>query len=280
MLRDYVQTVEGLGFDHLLLPEHVLGASPEAPPDAAQAAAHTIDDPYHEPFVFLAWAAAHTQRLGLVTAVLVLPQRPTALVAKQAAELDLLSGGRLRLGVGVGWHEVEFEALDKDFHTRGRRIEAQIDLMRRLWSEPVVDIHDEWHTVSQAGISPRPGRSIPIWLGGMSEVARKRAARIADGWISMTLTPEDAQPIIERLHGYVRAAGRDPESFGVQGRMNVTGDDVGRQVEEAVRWRQMGATHLALTTGRMPLTATEQLQVLRRFKEAWEAVGNGLGSRQ
>lgn len=275
-LRDYIQAVEALGYDHLLLYEHVLGADPNRPGWSGH---YTHEDPFHEPFVFLAWTAAHTQRLGLVTAVLVLPQRQTALVAKQAAELDLLSGGRLRLGVGIGWNEVEYEALGMDFPTRGRRMDAQIQLLRRLWSEPIVDIHDRWHTISRAGINPRPPRPIPVWVGGMSDAALRRAARLGDGWLPMSLPMEEARAMVARLHDYLRAERRDPAAFGIEGRINISGSDLDRQVEAARQWQELGAQYLAVTAGRAQLPLSEHVAILRRFKEAWEAAQPAVPTR-
>ena len=179
-LRDFAQAVEALGFSQLLLYDHVLGADPDRP--GGWQGPYTIAHPFHEVFVTIAYLAAATTTLEFATCVLVLPQRQTALVAKQAAQLAVLSGDRFRLGIGSGWNYVEYEALDQNFHNRGRRQEEQVALMRRLWTEPVVDFQGEFHTVSRAGIDPRPRRPIPVWFGGSAEPQLKRAARIGDGW--------------------------------------------------------------------------------------------------
>jgi probable F420-dependent oxidoreductase len=268
LLRNYVQGVEAFGYSHILLYDHVLGADPERP--GGWSGPYSSADAFHEPLVFLAWVAAHTERVGLVTGVLVLPQRQTALVAKQAAEVDLLSDGRLRLGLGIGWNRVEYEALGEDFHTRGRKSEAQIELLRRLWAHPVVDVHDGFHTISRAGINPRPARQIPIWLGGVSERVLRRAARLADGWFPQTGPDDTTRAAIARLHGYLRAEGRDPAAFGVEGRMGVGRPDVDRQIERARRWRDLGVQYMAVNTMGAGLAPDQHVEALRRFKQAWD----------
>src|SRR5664279_1385930 len=181
-IRDYAQTAEGLGFSHVLAYDHVLGANPQRP--GGWSGPYTYLTPFHEVFVLFGYLAAVTQKLGLAAGVIILPQRQTALVAKQAASLDVLSGGRLRLGVGLGWNEVEYTSLNENFHNRGQRIEEQVQLMRRLWTEPLVDFKGKWHTIPDAGLNPRPvQRPIPIGFGGTAEVALRRLARLGDGWI-------------------------------------------------------------------------------------------------
>jgi probable F420-dependent oxidoreductase len=165
IIRDYAQTAEGLGYSHILAYDHVLGASVKNRTDWR--GPYTSDTPFHEPFVLFGYMASITERVGFTTGVIILPQRQTALVAKQAAQVDLLSGGRLRLGVGIGWNEVEYEALGEEFGNRGRRMEEQVELLRRLWTEPVVDFTGRWHRVPEAGINPLPvQRPIPVWIGG------------------------------------------------------------------------------------------------------------------
>ena len=186
LVRDFAQAAEGLGYAHLLVFDHVLGAGLEHRP--GWSGAYAADDPFHEPFVLFGYLAGLTQRIELVTGVLVLPQRQTALVAKQAAEVDVLSQGRLRLGVGVGWNDVEYEALGEDFHDRGRRIEEQVSLLRALWTEPVVDFAGRWHRVPEAGINPLPvQRPIPVWFGGQAEPVLRRV-----GAVGRRLVPADA----------------------------------------------------------------------------------------
>jgi probable F420-dependent oxidoreductase len=200
--------------------------------------------------VLFGFLAAATQRIQLVTGILILPQRQTALVAKQAAAVDVLSAGRLRLGVGVGWNAVEFESLSEDFSNRGKRIEEQIALMRALWTKHLVTFRGQWHRVSDAGINPLPvQRPIPIWMGGESEPVMRRAARLADGWMPHFRPGPQAQAIVDRLHGLLREAGRDPARFGIEGRMTLAQVPPEQRAREMAAWRSMsGITHLCVHT--------------------------------
>jgi len=220
-IRDYAQAVEATGYTHILAFDHVLGANPERP--GGWKGPYTYRHPFHEPFVLFGFLAGVTRRLGLATGILILPQRQTALVAKQAAAVDVLSGGRLRLGVAVGWNAVEFEALGENFKTRGKRIEEQIEVMRALWDKELVTLHGQWHHVPDAGINPLPiQRPIPIWMGGESPVVVQRAARLADGWMPHFRPGPEAQATVDRLHESVKAARRDPSKFGIEGRMTLS----------------------------------------------------------
>ena len=215
-IRDYAQAVEAMGYTHILAFDHVLGANPERP--GGWKGPYTYRHAFHEPFVLFGFLAGVTRRVELVTGILILPQRQTALVAKQAAAVDVLSRGRLRLGVGVGWNPVEFEALGEEFKNRGKRVEEQIDLMRALWTKELVTFQGQWHRVPDAGINPLPvQRPIPVWMGGESEVVVRRAARLADGWMPHFRPGPDAQAIVDRLHGHIKEAGRDPGKFGIEG---------------------------------------------------------------
>ena len=208
--------------------------------------------------------------MELVTGILILPQRQTALVAKQAAAVDVLSGGRLRLGVGVGWNAVEFEALGENFKNRGKRIEEQIDVMRALWTKELVTIEGQWHRVPDAGINPLPNRRpIPIWMGGESDVVVKRAARMADGWMPHFRPGPDAQAIVDRLHGSIREAGRDPGKFGIEGRMTLSQVLPSLRIKELAAWRAMrGVTHLCIHTVGLGLkTPREHVLALEDFKK-------------
>ena len=276
VIRDFAQAAEGLSYDHLTFEEHVLGADPERPggwtygPMGNGRPGVTKDASIHEPFVLAGYLAAVTARIGLATGVLVLPQRQTALVAKQVAELDILSGGRVRLGVGVGWNPVEFEGLGVEFRTRGRRQEEQIPLLRRLWSEEVIDFQGEFHRLDRAGLNPLPGRRIPIWVGGRTDAALDRAARLADGYIPLGLQPGDeARALVEGLHRALQAAGRSPAEFGLEGWTRVaTGspDDWGRQLEQ---WRELGATHVTVRVAGLASTDPgRHIDALRRYREA------------
>src|SRR6266550_4535396 len=199
-IKAYGEAVEGMGFTHVLVFDHVLGANPERP--GGWKGPYTYRHAFHEPFVLFGFLAAATRRVGLVTGIIILPQRQTALVAKQAAAVDVLSGGRLRLGVGVGWNAVEFEALGERFTNRGARIEEQIAVLRALWARDLVTIEGQWHRVTDAGLNPLPPRStIPIWMGGESEPVVRRAARLADGWMPHFRPGPEAQAIVDRLHG-------------------------------------------------------------------------------
>lgn len=246
-IRDYAQAVEGLGYHHLLVYDHVLGASTAHRPHWT--GPYTSETPFHEPFVLFGFLAAATWQLELVTGVIILPQRQTALVAKQAAAVDVLSKGRLRLGVGLGWNEVEYQALNEDFHTRGARLEEQVTLLRALWKEPVITFQGRYHQVEAAGINPLPiQRPIPVWFGGHAEPMLKRAARLADGWFPLRLPDDESRAMIERLHGYLAAAGRNPATFGIEASLNVRDGNETVWAARAAGWRALGATHLCVNT--------------------------------
>jgi probable F420-dependent oxidoreductase len=238
--------VEDLGFAHLLAYDHVLGAV-HADRTRPLTGPYTELDPFHDPFVMFAYLAAITQRIGFATGVLILPQRPTVLVARQAADLDLFSGGRLRLGVGIGWNHVEYEALGQDFRTRGARQEEQIELLRRLFTEPVVDFSGRFDRVDRAALVPKPARSIPIWLGGSSEAAYERAARLADGFIFIGADIGQIIDAWNRLRERVRSVGRPVEDFGGDYVARPRGG-VGDLTAEVDAWREAGGTHVSVVT--------------------------------
>lgn len=270
-IRDYATAIEEAGYDHVVIFDHVTGSPPERF-DASRLPfpepAYTHESPFHEPFVLFGFLAAATRRLELVTGVLIAPQRQTVLIAKQAAAVDLLSGGRLRLGVGLGWNYTEYEALNEDFRTRGRRIGEQIEVMRRLWTEPVVSFEGQWHRLDRVGINPLPvQRPIPVWFGGMAEPVLRRIAAIGDGWFPQ-FTPSDAgRGLIERLHRYIREADRDPASVGIEGRMTLRGDEPDPWLERARQWRALGVSHLTVNTMGVGLTTPRShLEAALRFK--------------
>jgi probable F420-dependent oxidoreductase len=268
VIRDYAQAVEAMGYTHVLVFDHVLGANPDRA--GGWKGPYTYRHPFHEPFVLYGFLAAVTRRLELVTGILVLPQRQTALVAKQAATVDVLSGGRLRLGVGVGWNAVEFEALGQNFSDRGRRIEEQIDLLRRLWTHELVSEAGQWHHIPDAGINPLPvQRPIPVWMGGTSEPVLRRAARVADGWLPHFGPGAESQATIGRLHGLIREAGRDPARFGVEGRITLAQTPRDQWEKTVAAWRDMrGVTHLGVHTVGLGLRSpADHIDALRRFKE-------------
>ncbi len=249
-VRDFARSAEEAGFDYLAAIEHVAGAAAERfigvdtgfpkPP-------YLYDYPFHEPMTLFAYLASVTSRIELVTSVLVLPQRQTTLLAKQAAEVALLSGGRLRLGVGVGWNHAVFEALGADFHTRGRREAEQIVVLRKLWSEPLVSFAGEWHTLDRVGIAPLPHEPVPIWMGGgLGEVTLRRVAALADGWMP-NLSQSNAAEVIARMKRYLEEENRAPSSLGIQvGLWTGTSDGPAEWASAARTWRALGATHLTL----------------------------------
>ncbi len=266
LVREYAETTEGAGFSHLLVYDHVLGAGLAHRPDWG--GAYSSRHQFHEVFVLFGYLAALTSRLELVTGVLVLPQRQTALVAKQAAEIDRLSHGRLRLGVGVGWNAVEYEALNESFRTRGRRIEEQVDVLRRLWTEPIVDFTGEYHRIPEAGLNPLPiQRPIPIWMGGYVEATMRRIGRQADGWFPRGLPGDDLRRDQELVARSAEEAGRDPASIGLEGRITLVPGDERGWLAETDAWRAFGATHMAVNTmghGRSP---AEHVETARRYAE-------------
>jgi probable F420-dependent oxidoreductase len=246
-VRAYAEAAEELGFAHLAAYDHVLGADPAGHPGFT--GPYTHETMFHEVLVLLGFLAGVTRELELVTSVVIAPQRQTALLAKQAAEVDVLSGGRLRLGLGLGWNDVEYEALGVPFRRRGRRLEEQIGLMRRLWREPVVSFDGEFHRVTAAGLNPLPDRrSIPIWIGAQTEPAMRRAARLADGLMAQVPLDGDWGRTLELLRGWLTEAGRDPSTFGLEGRVRIGVDGPDEWRAEAVAWRDRGATHLSLNS--------------------------------
>ena len=273
-IRDYVQAVEGLGYSHLIVYDHVLGADTQFHQDWK--GGYTSADMFHEPFVLFGYLAGITSSLELVTAVLILGQRQTALVAKQAAEVDVLTGGRLRLGIGVGWNHVEYEALDQNFHDRGRRSEEQIALLRSLWTEKVVDFRGRWHQVTHAGINPLPvQRPIPIWMGAggrlnpvPSDRVLRRVARLADGWFPQFLPDETGGATMAKMRAFAKAAGRDPSSIGTEARINITDGDPEVWQERAAAWQALGATHVSVNTMRAGLRSLQDhVDAIQQFTE-------------
>ena len=248
------RAVEELGFDHLLAYDHVLGAV-HADRARQLTGPYTEHDPFHDPFVMFAYLAGITDRIQFATGVLVLPQRQTALVARQAADVDLLSGGRLRLGVGIGWDHVEYEALGQDFGTRGAREEEQIELLRRLFTEPVVDFSGRFDRVDRASLVPKPARSIPIWLGGASEAAFDRAARLADGFIFIGGAIDHTLDTWQQLRKRVLDHNRSIEDFGADYVVRPQDAGVGDLAAVIDAWREAGGTHVSIVTMGLGLTS-------------------------
>jgi len=265
MIARFATTAEALGYDHIIAYDHVLGASTRNRPDWKDP--YTDTSMFHEVFVLFGYLAARTTTLELVPGVIILPQRQTALVAKQAASLDVLSKGRLRLGIGTGWNDVEYEALGENFHNRGARSEEQIDLMRKLWAEEVISYQGRWHTVSEAGLNPLPlRRSIPIWLGGMAPQVIDRVARLADGWIPH-YNPE-LRSQIATMHKAARAAGRDPARIGLEC-MTLFTEDVSKARDRTKELQDLGMTHTAVVTMNVGLKEpAAHIDAIARYRDA------------
>jgi probable F420-dependent oxidoreductase len=264
-IRDYAQTAEGLGFTHILAYDHVLGANPNRP--GGWKGPYTHESAFHEPFVLFGFMAAVTQKIEFTTGIIILPQRQTALAAKQAATLDVLSNGRLRLGVGLGWNEVEYTALNENFHTRGKRLEEQVTLLRQLWTQPLVNFSSQWHTIPDAGLKPLPVQQpIPIWFGGYHDVVLRRAARLADGWMPGFRTAAEAKPTLETLTQYLTEAGRSWNEFGLEPRLSYGDGSSEAWVKAVGDWKAVGATHLSFNTmGKGFETPAKHIEAIRVF---------------
>lgn len=267
-IKEYAQTAEALGYTHILAYDHVLGANPERP--GGWKGPYTHLTPFHEVFSLFSFMAGVTTRIGMATGILILPQRQTALVAKQAATLDVLSGGRLRLGVGLGWNAVEYTTLGENFHNRGRRSEEQIELLKLLWTQPLVTFKGRRHEIPDAGINPLPVQQpIPIWFGGRDERMLRRMARLGDGWMLPAFHhTEDARPYLDQLFAYLRQNGRDPAGFGLEPRINY-GDGNPESLQRLVQeWSALGATHLSLNTMGAGLGSPQKhLAAIRAFAD-------------
>ena len=268
-VRAFAEAAERLGYEHLIFYDHVLGADTDRRPDWQGPYSHR--DTFHEPMVTFGYLAALTSRIELVTAVIILPQRQTALLAKQAAQVDVLSNGRLRLGIGIGWNDVEYEGLNENFHNRGKRSEEQVELLRALWTNAVVDFQGRWHSIPGAGIKPLPvQRPIPVWFGGgRSDGVLRRIARLGDGWFPQLQADEQGRERMEAFRNFVAEAGRSQDDVGVDARVALSRGGIDGALSDAEAWREMGATHVSFNTLRAGLaSADEHIDALRRFKEA------------
>jgi probable F420-dependent oxidoreductase len=265
-VRDFVQTVEGLGYDHIVLYEHVLGAGRTTRPDWK--GPYDADNLFHEPFVLFGYLAGITTTMEFVTGIFVLPQRQTALVAKQAAEVALLSNNRLRLGVGLGWNEVEYESLGIEWRRRAARYEEQIGVLRALWGEHTTTVEGEFHTIIDAGINPRPTQQVPVWLGsGGAKSAMDRVARIGDGWIPSGTFAAELAPLLEDLRAMVLSYGRSLDDVGIQARLITSRMPAEQWSPECAAWQEVGATHLAISSkGVGNEKLSDHLKFLERFK--------------
>lgn len=267
-IRDWAQAAEEIGFDYIEVSDHVLGADREKIPGFE--GPYDADDSFHETFTTIAYMAAITENVGFASGVLILPQRQTALVAKQAAQVDILCGGRLRLGVGVGWNPVEYAALGEDWSKRGRRQEEQVQLMNQYWTQRTVTFDGEFDQVAHAGVNPLPiQRPIPVWFGGGVDAVLRRAAKYGQGWIPLGNPGKSSMQMLEKLHGYLREEGRDPASFGVEAwiRHNLGGADDWRKAVDT--WRDAGATHATFYTSGQGVGGLDaQIAEMRKFKDA------------
>ena len=267
-IRDYAQTAEDLGYSHVVAYDHVLGANPERP--GGWQGPYTYQSSFLEPLILFTYMAAHTEKLGFLTGVIILPQRQTALVAKQAATLDVLSRGRLRLGVGIGWNAVEYTALDEDFHTRGRRIEEQVEVMRLLWTQPLVTFTGRWHKILDAGLNPLPvQRPIPVWFGGHADAVLDRVARLGDGWLPNFRNPADVRAPLEKIYKALEHYGRSRSDFDIEARINYGDGDPDRLHTLLEGWNEMGCNRVAINTMGSGFSKPEEhLAAIRAFAKS------------
>jgi len=272
-IRDFAQTAESLGYAFILAYDHVLGADPNR--GGPWPGPYTYQHAFHEPLVLFGYWAGLTRTIQLVTGVIILPQRQAPLVAKQAAEVDVLSNGRLRLGVGIGWNQVEHEALGFDFHNRGKRTEEQIAVMRALWTQELVTFHGKWHQLDRVGLKPLPvQRPIPVWMGGGNRAepggdrALRRIARLADGWI-MTLGNMDQQRArIAQLRKYLQAAGRAHTPFGIMASVSLREGTPTDWPQRVAAWKEMGVAEVTVNT--MGAGLSSSAEHIRAIQEAAE----------
>lgn len=294
-IREFAQAAERLGYDYLMLYDHVLGADmaihEDWRPRNGSPPIYTKDDMFHEPLVLYGYLAAVTERIEFATGVVILPQRQTVLLAKQAAEIDVLSGGRLRLGFGTGWNELEYEGLGMNFHDRGKRSEEQIEVLRLLWTRDSVTFRGKWHMLNGVGINPLPDqRPIPIWLGGAADAVLRRVARLADGWYPPSSLSEEALAAsIAQLHRYAEEEGRDPATIGIEGIIRLRDRTVAECVGDIAMWRRLGAGRVTFNTespvmwgrlgGNMPdrhhggMSHAQRLDTIAEFKRRAEEEG-------
>lgn len=267
-IKDYAQGVEELGVTHLLIYDHVLGADRDRP--GGFEGPYDKDVAFHEPFTTFAFIAAVTKKLDMITTVMILPQRQTVLVAKQAAELAILSNNRFKLGIGVGWNAVEYTGLNENFKNRGKRQEEQVELMRLLWESEVLEYKGNYHHIDKASINPRPSKSVPIWFGGGAPQLIERCADLGDGWIPLMGPNEAARKTLAAIKEKRKSKGLDWDNFGVQAQAQYAGGDAERWNKHAEKWRNLGASHLAIATHNAEPTNVDGH--LGRIKEYLNAV--------
>lgn len=270
-IADYGQRAEDAGYHHLLTYDHVLGVSPDR---EGWEGPYDNDNSFHEPMTTFGYLAGQTDDIEFVTGILVLPQRQTPLVAKQAAQLDVLSDGRLRLGVGAGWNRPEYTGMGESFDERSRRIVEQFDVLRKLWTEETVDYEGEFHTLPEVGINPRPVQQpIPLWLGGMGDLAKRRVAGLADGWLPQFQPGEDAETHLEDVYGYAEEYDRDPDDIGIHGRMYAVPDEEDEWIDRAQAWKELGADYLAVSTMYQGLDSVEHADHIESVADTLRETG-------
>ena len=263
-IRDWAQAAEELGYDHIEVPDHVFGATARD----GWSPRYNEQDPFHETFVTLGFLAGVTTTIGLASGVLILPQRQTGVVAKQATQVDILSGGRLRLGVGVGWNHVEYEALNEDWKSRGTRQREQVEVLKKLWCDDLVTYQGRFHQFTEVNITPRPvQRPIPVWFGGSSDAVVKRAAQIGDGWMPIMAPDHEAEAKLEQLRNHLSDCGRDASAFGIEGWLRMDKADPDEWSVAAEGWRKLGADIVMLYPMYRIPNFDDQIETLRRFKE-------------
>ena len=267
-VRDYAQAAESLGYTHILAYDHILGANPDRP--GGWNGPYTFKNPFLEPFILFSFMAGLTRSIEFTTGIIILPQRQTTLVAKQAATLDVLSSGRLRLGIGLGWNKVEYASLNENFHNRGRRIVEQVEVLRLLWTQPLVNFQGRYHTIPDAGLNPLPvQRPIPVWFGGHSAEQLERAARLADGWMPNYRSAADARPALDTLDRLLAQAGRLRSQFGLEPRLKYAKGDPQAWETSRREWQAAGATHLTIDTMNCGFTTpAAHIQAIQTFAKA------------
>ena len=263
-IRDWAQAAEDLGYAYIEVPDHVFGAKGRD----GWVPLYNEKDSFHETFVTLGFLAAVTKTIGLSTGILIAPQRQTGVIAKQAAEVDILSGGRLRLGIGVGWNHVEYAALGVDWKTRGARQAEQVEVLRRLWSGELVSFTGRFHDLQDVSIVPPPvQRPIPIWFGGSSDAVIRRAARLGDGWMPILAPDAQAEQKLDLLAEQLTSFGRDTDKFGIEAWLRMHSPDPQGWAAAADGWRRLGAGMVMLYPMYRMTSLDDHIETLRRFKE-------------
>ena len=267
-IKDFAQAAEDLGFNHLLTYDHVLGANPDR--KGGWSGPYTYKDSFEEPLTLFSFLSGVTKTLAFVSGIIILPQRQTALFAKQAATLDVLSGGRLRLGVALGWNKVEYIGLNKNFHNRGERFEEQIQVLRELWTKELVTFQGKWHTILDAGLNPLPvQRPIPLWFGGHADPVLRRVAKMGDGWMPLYHTVADAKDALVKLESYLSKEGRRMDELGLEPWLRYGSGDPEEWRKVAHEWEDAGATHMTVNTMRQGFaTAEEHISAIKKYAEA------------